>query len=54
MKRDERTGHRFVREPHDMKLVAARYRDAVAALPHLSSTPSDSVDAAVLPAGTSR
>jgi glycosyltransferase involved in cell wall biosynthesis len=48
-------GQRFVRERHDIKVVAARYRDAVmAVLPHASSTPSASVEAAVLPAGTSR
>jgi glycosyltransferase involved in cell wall biosynthesis len=48
-------GRRFVRERHDIRVVAAKYRDAVmAALPPTSSKPSASVDAAVLPAGTSR
>jgi glycosyltransferase involved in cell wall biosynthesis len=48
-------GQRFVREHHDIRVVATKYRDAVmAVLPHAFSRPSASVDAAALPAGTSR
>jgi glycosyltransferase involved in cell wall biosynthesis len=46
-------GRRFVRERHDIKVVAAKYRDALmSALPH-TSKPSESVGA-VVPAGTVR
>jgi glycosyltransferase involved in cell wall biosynthesis len=48
-------GQRFVRERHDIRVVAAKYREAVlAVLPRASSRPSAPVDAAVVPAGTSR
>ena len=47
-------GQRFVRERHDIKVVAAKYRDALMSVAPRSSTLRKSVDAAVLPAGTSR
>jgi glycosyltransferase involved in cell wall biosynthesis len=48
-------GQRFVRERHDIRVVATKYRDAVmSVLPHPLSNPSRSVDATVVPAGTRR
>jgi glycosyltransferase involved in cell wall biosynthesis len=47
-------GQRFVRERHDIKVVAAKYREAFRSVLPPSSTPPKPAGTTVIPAGTSR
>jgi glycosyltransferase involved in cell wall biosynthesis len=47
-------GQRFVRERHDIKVVAAKYREAFRSILPPPSTPPRPAGTAVLPAGTNR
>jgi glycosyltransferase involved in cell wall biosynthesis len=47
-------GRRFVRERHDIKVVAAKYREAFRSVLPQSSTPPNPTGTAVVPVGTSR